>query len=191
MHLPLCFCADLKPIALSTKLVIVMQYKEFHTITNSGFLAERLLPNSEIRFRGSPNKTTPKLNDLLLPEAQAAVLYPTASAKTLDHAYPLAENPIKTLVVLDGNWGQASKMVRRHPVLQKLPKVKLAPGAPSKYHLRKNQIPGNVCTFEAIARALGVLENSQIQSQLEHHLDQMVTRHQYIRGRIPKADLAH
>jgi hypothetical protein len=40
--------------------------------------------------------------------------------------------------------------------------------------VRKETVPQGLATFEAIARALGILESTAVQEQLEQLFDQMV-----------------
>ena len=50
------------------------------------------------------------------------------------------------------------------------------PAAPGRYGLRRNAPAGTVCTLEAIARALGVLEGPEIEAHLLTALDRFVER---------------
>jgi DTW domain-containing protein YfiP len=89
------------------------------------------------------------------------------------------------LVVPDGSWRQARKAVGREPGLQGLRRVKLpAGGPPSEYRLRVEPNEHSVCTFEAIARALGVLEGRETQDQLEALFRVSVGRTLWSRGMI-------
>jgi DTW domain-containing protein YfiP len=62
------------------------------------------------------------------------------------------------LVVPDGTWRKARKLLHLNPLLAALPRVTLAAGAVSRYRLRKAPGPGALSTVEAIAQALQVLE---------------------------------
>lgn len=189
MHLDLCFCSHIHPLNLKTKVIVLMHWREFHLITNTGVLAHKVLTNSEIRFRGRPDKNPTELKDLLDPKYNAHVLYPISTAKTLDEKFLEKQTQPLTLIALDGNWGQASRMIKREPVLKHLPKVKLPIGLESNYHLRRNPIAGNVCTFEAIARSLGILESPHVQFQMETVFNKMVSRHLFNRGKIAKTQI--
>jgi tRNA pseudouridine65 synthase len=81
-----------------------------------------------------------------------------------------------TLIVPDGNWGQASGASRRIPGLARAEHVMLSKGAPSRYRLRNEPREGGLATFEAIARALGMLESAAVQAQLEALFERMVER---------------
>jgi tRNA pseudouridine65 synthase len=55
-------------------------------------------------------------------------------------------------------------------------RVALVAGEPSRYHLRNEPREGGLATFEAIARALGVLESHAVRQQLEALFARMVER---------------
>jgi hypothetical protein len=63
-----------------------------------------------------------------------------------------------TLVVIDGTWWQAQKLLKQNPFLATLPRYSLAPDAPSRYRIRKEPALHCVSTIEAIVQALSVLE---------------------------------
>jgi DTW domain-containing protein YfiP len=71
------------------------------------------------------------------------------------------------VIVPDGHWGQARKIVTREPSLAGLPRIKLPPEAPSRYRLRRNPVPGRVCTYEAVCLTLGLLEGPQVQEAMK------------------------
>ena len=62
------------------------------------------------------------------------------------------------LVVPDGTWRKARKLLHLNPLLAQLPRVTLPEGAVSRYRLRKAPGPGALSTLEAIVQALEILE---------------------------------
>ncbi|MNY43974.1 DTW domain protein [compost metagenome] len=62
------------------------------------------------------------------------------------------------LVVPDGTWRKARKLLHCNPLLAALPRVTLAPGLQSRYRLRKAPMPGALSTIEAVVSALDILE---------------------------------
>lgn len=86
----------------------------------------------------------------------AAVLFPSRDATVLED-----ENrpQLDTLVVLDGTWDEARKLLHITPWIRALPRVSLAPPRPGNYRIRIAKNPAvEVSTIEAIAYALGKLE---------------------------------
>jgi DTW domain-containing protein YfiP len=62
------------------------------------------------------------------------------------------------LIVPDGTWRKARKLLYLNPLLEALPRVTLWAVAPSRYRLRKAPEPGALSTLEAVVEALNVLE---------------------------------
>jgi DTW domain-containing protein len=93
---------------------------------------------------------------LSAPGYQARLLFPADDAQPLQ-AYASSDEPL-LLVVPDGTWRKARKMLHLNPLLAALPRVTLAEGAVSRYRLRKAPAPGALSTIEAITQALQVLE---------------------------------
>ncbi len=86
----------------------------------------------------------------------AAVLFPSRTATTLGEGEPVS---LDTLVVIDGTWSEAQKLLHITPWMRALPCVSLSPPRPGNYRIRKAKNPAlEVSTIEAIAYALGHLE---------------------------------
>jgi DTW domain-containing protein YfiP len=60
--------------------------------------------------------------------------------------------------------------------------VTLPDGPPTRYRLRREPREGGLATFEAIARALGILESTEVQAQLEAVFERMVAETLATRG---------
>jgi DTW domain-containing protein YfiP len=72
---------------------------------------------------------------------------------------PLAEPPTR-IVVPDGTWSQARRMLQRLPALQALPRLAL-PGPPPGLRLRRPHRGDGMSTLEAMAGALHALGRAQ------------------------------
>jgi DTW domain-containing protein YfiP len=154
-------------------VVVVMHRNEVSKSTNTARLAVRMLPNSEVRVRGAlPPDTRP------LATGRAAVLFPEPGAPSVSE---LASEQAFTLVVPDGSWSQARKLVRRDPSLAALPIVSLSAPEPTQYSLRRNGREGGLCTLEAIALALGALEGPGVEEALLGAFDLFVRTHHLAR----------
>jgi len=103
----------------------------------------------------------PQLADIIASAGQALLLFPDPDGDPLT---VLAQPPVghpPLLIVPDGTWRKARKIVHDNPILNTLPRLSLPPGEPSRYRVRKATEPGAVATIEAIVRALAVLEPQQ------------------------------
>ncbi len=85
-----------------------------------------------------------------------ALLYPAAAAIPLE-TLPPGMRPSR-LVVIDGTWHLASRILRDSPALRELPCVAFREERPSNYRIRREPTRGANATIEAIARALALLE---------------------------------
>jgi DTW domain-containing protein len=184
----LCICGVALHLALRTRVAVVMHVREAVRPSNTGRLIPLALANSFVCLRGQRDQRT-RTEGMIPPDSQGLVLYPSADSHELNQDYL---SPIKkpvTLVVLDGNWNQASKMAKREPALVSLPRVHLASGPLSQFRLRTQSDPARVCTFEAVARALGAIEGTDVQQKLEAFFTIMVERMLWARGKLKASEV--
>lgn len=85
----------------------------------------------------------------------AYLLYPGESALA---AESLAASPPSHLLVIDGTWKQAEKMLRENPHLAALPRVSISGVASGYAGLRREPGPDRLSTLEAVASALEAFE---------------------------------
>lgn len=78
------------------------------------------------------------------------------------------------LVVPDGTWRKARKLLHLNPALAALPRVSLAEGMASRYRLRKAPGEGALSTIEAIAAALDELEAPRTHEALLKPFDALI-----------------
>jgi DTW domain-containing protein len=177
----LCLCAELPRIAIRTRVVVMMHRREAVTSSNTGRLAARVLEGASVRVRGGQSEIDPEP----LPPGRRLVLFPAAEARLLTPEDAEGEGVV--LLVPDGTWAQARRLLRRDDLFQGAEVVTLPPAGPSRYGLRRHAREGSVCTLEAIGRALGVLEGAVIEDQLAAVLDRFVARAQ--RARTGRFDI--
>lgn len=180
LHENLCICALLPRVETRTRVVLVLHRLEARKPTNTGQLATACLPNSEVLVRGAHASSAETL--ALDPSTRPILLFPHEDARPLVEL--ARDGRPSTLVVPDGTWRQASKVRARVPGLGGIACATLPPGEPSAYRLRAEAHEGNLATFEAIARALGVLEGEHVQRELEGAFRTMVERTLWARGAI-------
>lgn len=180
---PLCICSIVPRLHLQTRVLILMHQRELTLTTSTALLAKLTLSNFELRVRGLRDE--PMSVEGLTPEGrQSLVLYPSEEAQELNRDYVTKISRPISLIILDGNWRQAAKMGRRIAELRDVPRVKLPVGAPSQYRLRREPREDGMSTFEAIARALGIIEGSMVQKELEAIFRIRVERTLWSRGRL-------
>jgi DTW domain-containing protein YfiP len=183
MQVGLCICQSIPRYALDTRLVLVMHHRECHKTTATGPLALAALPNSELRIHGRRDRPL-DLSDLNTPGRRTLLLYPGNEAPILSRCFLDQDNRPVTLVVPDGSWRQAARMARRLPGIEHAEMVRLPAGAKTEWGLRRQPRVDGVATFEAIARALGIIESPAVQSGMETLFRLMVRRTLESRGRL-------
>lgn len=181
MPADLCICSATPRLDLATRLIMVMHSQEMRKPTSTAILALNALGNSEFRLHGDMNQAL-ALDDLNDPDRRLLVLYPDPNAATLSASFLEKEDRPVSLLVPDGTWRQVGRMRSRVLGLPYAETVKLPPGPPSEWTIRKATDPSQLSTFEAIARAYGIIESPLVQSQLETVFRLMVQRIRYSRG---------
>lgn len=168
-----CFCDRVRPIATATRVVVVMHFKELPKVSNSARLLPMALADGHLVLHGIPGPPT-HVGGLDDPTRQTYVLFPGAGARPLSMAELSADGRPVTLVVPDGTWRQAQRIVRRVPSVVPLPRRCLPEGGPpSRYRLR-SAAPGRLSTCEAVGRALGLLEGPAVEAELMTLFDALV-----------------
>jgi DTW domain-containing protein YfiP len=185
-----CVCAHVTPLRTRTRVLILQHPRERHVPINTARLARLSLPDAILR-RAVDFEADPVVVDALSGRDGGPppyLLFPGPSAIDLATARP--PGPI-TLVVLDGTWWQAGKLLRRNPRLATLPQLRLAPAAPSRYRIRREPHDHCVATIEAIALALRALEGEEVDDRAVAALlapfDAMVEHQLEFRARVRDA----
>ncbi|WP_282396997.1 DTW domain-containing protein [Pseudomonas sp. PS01298] len=148
-----CLCALIPSLDSRTRVLLLQHPSEVNHALNTARLAALGLNNAQLVV----GEVFDDLSTLLNPPGyQARLLFPADDAQPL-YAYASGDQPL-LLVVPDGTWRKARKLLHLNPLLAALPRVTLAEGAVSRYRLRKAPGPGALSTVEAIVQALQVLE---------------------------------
>lgn len=165
-----CLCRWITPTANTVSLLILQHPQEQHQAKGSARLLQLSLARCRVEVGESfdeatlvewlaePTPSGMATNLLLFPEQARGVL-PAASAAPTDlPAGALPDPTPRHLVLLDGTWRQARRLLQANPLLQSLPRWSLPAPPPSRYAIRKAQRPEQRSTLEAACLALGALE---------------------------------
>ncbi|ARB27942.1 DTW domain-containing protein [Pseudomonas tolaasii] len=148
-----CLCTLIPSLDSRTRVLLLQHPSEVNHALNTARLAALGLTHAQLVV----GEVFEDLATLLSPPGyQARLLFPADDAQPLQ-AYAPSDQPL-LLVVPDGTWRKARKLLHLNPLLAALPRVTLAEGAESRYRLRKAPGPGALSTVEAIVQALEVLE---------------------------------
>jgi len=149
-----CLCPLIPSLDSRTRVVLLQHPSETTHALNTARLAALGLVNAELQV----GELFTDLGELLAsPGYRPVLLFPGDQAQALT-AYGETDDRPLMLIVPDGTWRKARKLLYLNPLLDALPRVTLAKVAPSRYRLRKAPEPGAVSTIEAVVQALNVLE---------------------------------
>lgn len=152
------------PMETRTKFVFLMHPKEFkQEKAGTGRLTHLCLAGSEIHM-GIGFDEHDAVQALIADPANLTVLlYPGPQARNLSRGdLAPAELAGRRLVVLvlDGTWSCARKMLKLSPRLQQLPRIMFTPTAPSRFVIKQQPQDGCLSTLEATHELLLALERA-------------------------------
>ncbi len=151
-----CLCAHVTKMTARTKVVVLQHPREADVPIGTVRLLELGLDGVERHVGVTFEDDHPARRAIAGGGAPPILLFPGPEARDL--AVDPPRHPV-TLVVIDGTWWQAQKLLKQNPFLASLPRYSLAPDAPSRYRIRKEPASHCVSTIEAIVQALSVLES--------------------------------
>ncbi len=150
-----CWCAHLTAIETRTRVLLLQHPRERDVPIGTARMASLCLPNSELHVGihwGEHGAVQRALRD---PSRPTALLFPGADARDVTVDPPRED---LTLVVVDGTWTNARKVVQANPTLAALPRLSITPAEPSQYRIRREPAAQCVSTIEALVYVLGALE---------------------------------
>jgi DTW domain-containing protein len=149
-----CVCALAPTLHTRTRVLFLQHPRERRMAIGTAKLAHLGLPGSTLRV-GLDFSQDAAVQAVVQARPAPYVLFPGAGATDV-HALP-ADQPI-SLIVLDGTWTQAKKLLRLNPALAALPRLAFTPRRPSEYQIRRQPADFCVSTIEALGEVLTALE---------------------------------
>ena len=196
-----CFCDRVTILPTRTRILILQHPREHRVAIGTARMAHRALPNSKLRV-GVHFAHDPGVLAALAGSPATYVLFPGPGTVPVEQ---LPRDRAVTLVVLDGTWSQARKLLKRNPSIAALPRVAFRPLKPSAYVIRREPADFCVSTIEALAEVLTVLEpeggrferlldpfHAMVERQLWFQAEVHSSRHHFTRrkGLSPRNQLA-
>ena len=149
-----CVCKLVQPVEHRTPVLVIQHPRERKHPFNTVRLVRLALRSMQLRVAQHDFEERAVCEPE--PRAGDALLMPGPHALDLEALAP-ADHP-RRLVVIDGTWPQARKLVRDNPWVAALPRVQLRPARPGRYRIRQAPRPECLSTVEAIVSALRILE---------------------------------
>lgn len=171
-----CYCQIVQPVDCAINFVILIHPIEAKRRIATGRMAHLCLKGSHL-IKGINYTDNDELKALIAdPDYQTVILYPGKQAVNLsDLSYQqraqnfLTEKKLRILVI-DGTWATARKMLNQSENLKKLPRICFSPTKPSNFRVRKQ--PKDFCysTIEAIHHTLDLFHAPQVVPRQHDHL---------------------
>ncbi|TFG81199.1 MAG: DTW domain-containing protein [Spirochaetales bacterium] len=163
-----CLCPTEAPLAVRTKIVLLMHEKEWRRQKcATGRLACLNLKDAEI-IPGLAFDDVPRVRQLLDDPSNACMLlYPGEDALDLSAAtFPSEALRDRRLVVflIDATWQCSRAVLRASPGLLELPRLKFTPRDKSRWIIKKQPADWCLSTIEAIHELLMALESAGLDS---------------------------
>lgn len=166
----LCLCHLLPELSPRTEILVIQHPDERKHALNTARLLVAGLSNAHLLV--TEQLPVDWQERLLDPAWRTELLFPGPQVPTLSCARE--ESRSRRLVLLDGTWRKARKLLYLNPVLQQLPQVALPDGLVSRYRLRKAPAEGALSTIEAAVHALQVIEPDTDFSSLLRPFDALI-----------------
>lgn len=158
-----CVCSAITRTVVDTEIIILQHPSEKSRAKNTARLISLVIPNTQTFVGESATDFELVKQRLLARESKdtsIAVLFPSADSKIFSEALKPSVQRVQTLILLDGTWRKAKKMWQLNPWLWPLMVFRLEAGSISRYRIRKGSEAGGICTLEAVALALEILEGA-------------------------------
>ncbi len=150
-----CYCAHVVSIPARTRVVLLQHPREEGRPIGTAHMASLCLPSASVHV-GTHFDDALILEEVLADAQRPAyLLYPGEHARDIVREPP--REPI-TLVVVDGTWAQAKKLVKTNARLAAMPRVSFVPPSPSEYRIRREPKETYLSTLESLVLVLGALE---------------------------------
>jgi len=145
-----CLCSLIPTLTSATQVLILQHPSETSHALNTARLVALGLSSAQLRVG--------ETFELPADGRDNYVLFPGDAAIPIE-SLTRSARPLR-LIVPDGTWRKARKLLHLDPELAALPRVALPAGLISRYRLRKAPKPGALSTLEAIVVALNLLEGN-------------------------------
>ena len=141
--------------------MIIQCDKEGHHAKNTARLLPKLSNNIKI-IHESDEPSLAVLKSTGIKMLKTALLFPSETAIAINEFKKTDEDSIQQLIVIDGTWRKAKKLILTQQWLASLPQVSLSQHYESQYAIRKTTVDNGLSTLEAVAYALAEIEGQSL-----------------------------
>ena len=161
-----CICSYRQLSFSNIRFWLLMHRKEQFKPTNTGRLILDTIGGSSLSIWDRVQPPEPLINAINTAPNRFALMFPgdpDTDRSPLEWSSG-GDGQLMTIIIPDGTWRQASRMVNKSPYLAKLPRIGLWKTVGSEYQLRKSNNNNQLCTAEV---AIEVLKQCNEQQQTE------------------------
>lgn len=159
----ICYCAQIKIIDPPADFVILIHPIEVRRKIATGRMSHLCLKNSHL-IMGHDFSKKEKLNEILSDtQRHCVILYPSVNSTNIskltqnERSDLMPKNKRLTIIVIDGTWETAKKMMKHSHNINKLPRICFSPARPSNFRVRKQPHENCLSTIEAIHHTIELL----------------------------------
>lgn len=171
-----CLCQSLVQLKGAIETFICQHASELKKRFKTAHLAE-------LQLEACSCISEQELTQLLAGPKKLALLFPTENSREWQQAHA---SEFDALLVLDGTWSKAKRILLENPALEKLPSFHLPQSSrPSKLKpLRRAPEDFQLSTLEAVAWAHEIASGKSDYQQITHVLDEWVKKQSKYQGEI-------
>ncbi|MGE6650420.1 tRNA-uridine aminocarboxypropyltransferase [Shewanella colwelliana] len=152
-----CLCAKLRRMSTEVEVIVLQDPTEVNHAKNSVKLMRSVLPNLQVVVGETAADFSALREQLASTNKAIFLLYPSEQSQSLS-TQTTSDNVI--LLLLDGTWRKAYKLLQLNPWLLDYPAVHLDLTEASHYTIRKAKREDSLSTLEATAMAIKAVEPS-------------------------------
>ena len=183
VNIEFCFCAALEKVETKTAVDVIMHFKELNLTSNTANLIELSFNQAKVHVRGLENNRL-DVSTIFRAGYTPIYLFPLENSRPLTREAILELNQPIQLIMPDGSWRQARKVIDREKILQTIPCFSLRDMPPTQYKLRREHFADGMSTFEACYYALCIIEGTEKMAPAWRNFTTMVEHNLKERGQL-------
>ena len=176
-----CLCQEIDPFYAHCNVLLLQHPNEWRKYYSTAKLVKQSIVNSAL-LRGVVFEES--VLQATLGDTEPVLLYPGPSSIDCEEL-PLDES--HTILVIDGTWDEAGKIVWRNPMLQKLRRISFHSTLTSRYRIRKQPRRGYLSTIESVGHLLKLNAQAFGKTHYNESYDRLFT----VFERMIEKQLAH
>ncbi|MCG9966388.1 tRNA-uridine aminocarboxypropyltransferase [Shewanella cutis] len=166
-----CLCSHVQQIKPQTQLLVLQHPCEVEHKKNSVRVLSLVIPDTQVYVGESEADFAALRAQLSRCQRPIYLVYPSEQSVSVEQQMISADC---VLLLIDGTWRKAFKILQLNPWLAQLPAVHLPEGYASRYKIRKSSRSDSLSTLEASAYMLKALDKGLDVSPLLAAFDAMV-----------------